>query len=218
MPHQRPSRTPDEVTACWSELDVDAGDIGLHVYRAGRLDRPPLVFAHGLVDSGRRWWRVAAALEDDADLIMIDARHHGRSSSPDARIVAHRGPGGGRRRGGAHRPRSWATPSGRGPLRVRRHPFRCADRLVLIDPLWTADRVSDGDVRAAEREAIEGRPVADMSDVDLARLVASSIRTGPRPSTPPGSSRSGRSARMRLTTSRVSAGAASSPPWTARHC
>ena len=109
----------DEVTARWAESDVRAGDVGLHVYRAGRADRPPLVFAHGLGDSGRCWWRVAAALEDDADLIMIDARHHGRSSSPASpSLVAHRRPGAwSSTRSVSNGQRSWATPSGREPSR-----------------------------------------------------------------------------------------------------
>lgn len=163
-----------EVTARWVESDVQAGDVGLHVYRAGRADRPPLVFAHGLGDSGRCWWRVAAALEDDADLIMIDARHHGRSSSPaspassltdDLTVVVdalglERATFMGHSVGARTAAQFAAT-----------HPGR-ADRLVLIDPPWTADREVDGDVRDAEREAIRGwlSSFAAMTDADLAAL------------------------------------------------
>ena len=47
-----------------------------------------------------------------------------------------------------------------------------ADRLVLIDPPWTADREADGDLRDAEREAIRGwlSSFAAMTDADLAAL------------------------------------------------
>jgi pimeloyl-ACP methyl ester carboxylesterase len=50
----------------------------------GRPNRPPLVFAHGLSDSGRCWWRVAQAFENDFDLVMIDARNHGQSATATA--------------------------------------------------------------------------------------------------------------------------------------
>jgi pimeloyl-ACP methyl ester carboxylesterase len=163
-----------DVTARWTELEVEAGAARLHVHRAGRPDRPALVLAHGLGDSGRCWWRVAAALEDHADLVMIDARHHGRSSSPAASsssltddlavvvdaldlgrpaFVGHSV--------GARTAAQFAAT----------HPGRTA-RLVLIDPPWTSARELDGDVRASEREAIRGwlGSFADMTDADLAAL------------------------------------------------
>ena len=163
-----------DVTARWAESDVEAGDVGLHVYRAGRTDRPPLVLAHGLGDSGRCWWRVAAALEDDADLIMIDARHHGRSSSPvtpasslteDLAVVVDAM--------GLERPAFMGHSVGARTVAqfAATHPGRAA-RLVLIDPPWAADREVDGDLRASEREAIRGwlGSFADMTDTDLAAL------------------------------------------------
>jgi len=168
------SERAHEVTARWAESDVQAGEIGLHVYRAGRADRPPLVFAHGLGDSGRCWWRVAAALEDDADVIMIDARHHGRSSSPaspassltdDLAVVVDAL--------GLERATFMGHSVGARTVAqfAATHPGR-ADRLVLIDPPWTADREVDGDLRDAEREAIRGwlSSFAVMTDDDLAAL------------------------------------------------
>ena len=162
------------VTARWVASDVQAGDVGLHVYRAGRADRPPLVLAHGLGDSGRCWWRVAAALEDDADLIMIDARHHGRSSSPatstsslteDLALVVDEL--------GLERAAFMGHSVGARTVAqfAATHPGRAA-RLVLIDPPWAADREVDGDLRASEREAIRGwlGSFADMTDADLAEL------------------------------------------------
>ncbi len=168
------SRTADEITASWTHLVVEAGAAQLHVHRAGRRDRPPLVLAHGLGDSGRCWWRVAAALEDDADLIMIDARHHGRSSSPamsassltdDLAVVVDAL--------ALDRPAFMGHSVGARTVAqfAATHPGR-ADRLVLIDPPWTADRETNGEVRASEREAIRGwlGSFAGMSDADLAQL------------------------------------------------
>lgn len=71
----------DEVMATWSECDVEIDGRSLHVHRAGRPERPPIVLAHGLSDSGRCWWRVVDALAADFDLVMVDARNHGRSST-----------------------------------------------------------------------------------------------------------------------------------------
>jgi pimeloyl-ACP methyl ester carboxylesterase len=41
---------------------------------------PALVLSHGLTDNGLCWSRLAAALEDRFDVIMLDARGHGDSS------------------------------------------------------------------------------------------------------------------------------------------
>jgi pimeloyl-ACP methyl ester carboxylesterase len=54
----------------------------MHFYRTGG-DKPPLVLSHGATDNGRCWTRVARALEADYDVIMPDARGHGRSSAPE---------------------------------------------------------------------------------------------------------------------------------------
>lgn len=65
----------------WTEVDVVHGGVTLHVHRAGNPDGPTLVLAHGLSDSGRCWWRVAEALSGELDLVMLDARNHGQSST-----------------------------------------------------------------------------------------------------------------------------------------
>jgi pimeloyl-ACP methyl ester carboxylesterase len=70
-----------DVVATWSESDVEVDGRSLHVHRAGDPDRPTIVLAHGLSDSGRCWWRVVDALVTDFDLVMLDARNHGRSST-----------------------------------------------------------------------------------------------------------------------------------------
>ncbi|MBO0703293.1 MAG: alpha/beta hydrolase [Candidatus Dormibacteraeota bacterium] len=62
----------------WTSGDVDAGGVRLHYHRTGG-GGPPLVLLHGFSDSGLCWTRVARELEADYDVIMPDARGHGRS-------------------------------------------------------------------------------------------------------------------------------------------
>lgn len=56
---------------------ISGGDLAWH--RTGGSG-PVLVLAHGLTDNGLCWSRFAAAMEDDFDLVMLDARGHGASS------------------------------------------------------------------------------------------------------------------------------------------
>ncbi|MFU8826451.1 MAG: alpha/beta fold hydrolase [Brevefilum sp.] len=59
------------------------GGIELFYTRTGNGDKPALVLAHGLTHSGLCWHQLAAALEEDYDLIMYDAYGHGKSSRVD---------------------------------------------------------------------------------------------------------------------------------------
>jgi len=45
-------------------------------------DKPPIVLLHGLTANGACWTLLARALEDDYDVVMPDARGHGRSGTP----------------------------------------------------------------------------------------------------------------------------------------
>lgn len=65
----------------WFSGRVLVNNINLHYHRTGG-DKPPLVLAHGLTDNGLCWTRIAEALEKDYDVIMVDARGHGRSDAP----------------------------------------------------------------------------------------------------------------------------------------
>ena len=67
----------------WTTEDIVVNGVRMHVTRTGG-DRPPVVLAHGFSDSGLCWTPVAAALEADYDLIMVDARGHGRSDAPES--------------------------------------------------------------------------------------------------------------------------------------
>lgn len=67
----------------WASGDVDSGGIRIHYHRTGG-NKPPVVLAHGITDSGLCWSRLAHALEANYDLIMVDARGHGDSDKPQA--------------------------------------------------------------------------------------------------------------------------------------
>jgi N-formylmaleamate deformylase len=54
----------------------------LHFYRCG-TGKTPLILLHGITDDGLCWSRVAEALADICDIVMLDARGHGKSEAPD---------------------------------------------------------------------------------------------------------------------------------------
>src|SRR3989442_290001 len=64
--------------AHWSQGDVFANSIRHHYYRTGG-NKPALLLLHGFNEYGLTWLRVAKELEQDYDIIMVDARGHGRS-------------------------------------------------------------------------------------------------------------------------------------------
>lgn len=67
----------------WTSGDVDLEGVRLHYTRTGG-DKPPLVLAHGVTDDGLCWTPLARLLEAERDVIMVDARGHGRSSAPES--------------------------------------------------------------------------------------------------------------------------------------
>ena len=66
----------------WQSGFVEANGIKLHYTRTGG-DKPPLVLAHGVTDDGLCWTPVAGALASEYDVVMVDARGHGRSDAPE---------------------------------------------------------------------------------------------------------------------------------------
>ena len=68
--------------APWQSAELEANGLRLHYTRTGG-DKPPLVLAHGFSDDGLCWTPVARALEDDYDMIMIEARGHGQSQAAE---------------------------------------------------------------------------------------------------------------------------------------
>src|ERR671933_1978140 len=66
----------------WQSDTVEANGLRLHYTRTGGA-KPPVVLAHGFSDAGLCWTPVAEALEAEYDVIMVDARGHGRSEAPE---------------------------------------------------------------------------------------------------------------------------------------
>src|SRR5512135_700458 len=64
----------------WLDGYVNANGLKLHYYRTGE-NKPPVVFNHGAGDDGLCWTHIVKELEDDFDVIMPDARGHGKSGS-----------------------------------------------------------------------------------------------------------------------------------------
>jgi N-formylmaleamate deformylase len=66
----------------WQSGFFQVNGVRLHYTRTGG-NYPPLVLAHGLYDDGSCWMPVARALEASYDIVMVDARGHGRSDAPE---------------------------------------------------------------------------------------------------------------------------------------
>ena len=68
--------------APWQSGDIVVNGLKLHYTRTGGA-KPPVVLAHGFSDDGLCWTPVAEALAADYDVVMVDARGHGRSAAPE---------------------------------------------------------------------------------------------------------------------------------------
>ncbi len=66
----------------WSTAICETNRVNIHYTRTGG-DKPPLILLHGLTASGACWTALTHALEGEYDVIMPDARGHGKSSAPD---------------------------------------------------------------------------------------------------------------------------------------
>jgi len=71
-------RIEELIPSQWSEGTVLANGIRQHYYRTGG-DKPALVLLHGFLEGALSWLRTARVLEQDYDVIMVDARGHGLS-------------------------------------------------------------------------------------------------------------------------------------------
>jgi len=65
----------------WHADKIATNGLRLYYTRTGG-DKPPVVLAHGFSDDGLCWTPVAKTLEANYDVIMVDARGHGRSDAP----------------------------------------------------------------------------------------------------------------------------------------
>jgi pimeloyl-ACP methyl ester carboxylesterase len=67
----------------WPRSCADVHGTRISYLRTGG-DKPPAVLVHGLMGSGACWTPVARLLEAELDVVLPDARGHGRSSAPEA--------------------------------------------------------------------------------------------------------------------------------------
>jgi pimeloyl-ACP methyl ester carboxylesterase len=67
--------------------DILTNRIKIHYERTGGA-KPPFLLCHGITDNGRCMLRLAEHLAPRFDVIMIDARGHGLSDSPDEGYTA----------------------------------------------------------------------------------------------------------------------------------
>src|SRR5689334_9107986 len=66
----------------WQAGDIEANGLRMHYTRTGDA-KPPVVLAHGFSDDGLCWTSVAEILAADYDVVMVDARGHGKSVGPE---------------------------------------------------------------------------------------------------------------------------------------
>ena len=64
----------------WPDKYIHANGIDIHYYRTGGANKPSIILLHGVMDSGQCWPRVAHNLQERFDVIMPDARGHGRTA------------------------------------------------------------------------------------------------------------------------------------------
>jgi pimeloyl-ACP methyl ester carboxylesterase len=65
----------------WTSAVCAANGIDIHYLRTGG-SKPPVVLLHGLTGNGACWSPLARALEAEFDVVMPDARGHGKSTKP----------------------------------------------------------------------------------------------------------------------------------------
>lgn len=68
--------------ANWNTAVCETNTIKIHYTRTGG-NKPPLILLHGLMANGVCWTGLARVLQKEYDVIMPDARGHGKSSIPD---------------------------------------------------------------------------------------------------------------------------------------
>jgi N-formylmaleamate deformylase len=63
----------------WTENYVTVDGAAFHYYRTGDGSKPAMLLAHGFSDHGMCWLPVASDLQSEYDVILPDARGHGKS-------------------------------------------------------------------------------------------------------------------------------------------
>ena len=67
----------------WPTHTANVNDVTISYLRTGG-DKPSAVLLHGLMGSGATWSPVARQLAAELDVVLPDARGHGRSGAPDS--------------------------------------------------------------------------------------------------------------------------------------
>lgn len=65
----------------WTHGICEVNGINIHFLRTGG-NKPSVVALHGLTGNGACWTPLAGFLEEEFDVVMLDARGHGKSSAP----------------------------------------------------------------------------------------------------------------------------------------
>jgi N-formylmaleamate deformylase len=65
----------------WTTGFCETNRASIHYHRTGGT-KPPLVLLHGLVGNGACWTPLARSLANEYDVVMPDARGHGKSGTP----------------------------------------------------------------------------------------------------------------------------------------
>jgi pimeloyl-ACP methyl ester carboxylesterase len=68
----------------WSDQYVIANGIRIHYWRSNTPGKPVLIMAHGSSDDGMCWMSLAKEFVSSYDIILYDARGHGRTDPPSA--------------------------------------------------------------------------------------------------------------------------------------
>jgi pimeloyl-ACP methyl ester carboxylesterase len=123
----------------WKEHDLVVDGIKIHYIRTGDGSKPPVVLAHGFSDNGLCWLPVALDLEAEYDVILPDARGHGKSArvQPGEAIDAPADLAGLIRGLGLHKPVVGGhSMGGSVSSTMQAHYPGLAGALILEDPAW----------------------------------------------------------------------------------
>lgn len=71
-----------DTAANWPDQYVVANNIRIHYWRTNTAGKPVMILAHGSSDDGMCWTNFAREFAQDYDIIMYDARGHGRTDPP----------------------------------------------------------------------------------------------------------------------------------------
>jgi N-formylmaleamate deformylase len=161
----------------WTENDLTVDGACLHYYRLGDRTRPPLVLQHGFSDNGLCWLTLAGDLQAGYDIILPDARGHGRS----ARVPETQG---GERadqtadlagliRGlGLERP--IVAGHSMGAMIASQLAARFPDlprALILEDPPWRPAQPPQAGAPAVRRDSPLGKWIASLAGLSLDELI-----------------------------------------------